>query len=147
MSMARIGRSDDAGSMLPFVLLCFCLAALMVTGGIAASVAFLAQRDVQSLCDGAAVAAANGIDEPGYFGAAAARDVPLADATVRAAVGDYLGRVPDVAALTSWGTATDGRSVEVVCTRYVDIPFAAVFLGGRQLERTATASARAPYQG
>jgi hypothetical protein len=34
--------------------------------------------------------------------------------------------------------------VTVSCTRYVEIAFGWLFLGGEPLERTATASARAP---
>ena len=56
---------DDAerGSTLPFVLVCWTVAALMAFGAIAASDAFLEQQEVQSVCDGAALAAANRTDE------------------------------------------------------------------------------------
>ena len=84
----RDGWDGERGSTLPFVLVCWTVAALMAFGAIAASDAFLEQQEVQSVCDGAEV-------------------------TVR-------------------------------CTRYVDIAFGWLFLGGEQLERTATASARAP---
>ena len=53
-------RSEDAGTVIPLVLLCFLLAGTLVTAGIAASAAFLAQRDLAGICDGAAVAAAAG---------------------------------------------------------------------------------------
>ena len=89
--LPRVRREPGAaerGSTLPFVLVCWTVAALMAFGAIAASDAFLEQQAVQSVCDGAEV-------------------------TVR-------------------------------CTRYVDIAFGWLFLGGEQLERTATASARAP---
>ena len=54
---------DERGSTLPFVLVCWTVAALMVLGAIAASDAFLEQQEVQSVCDGAALAAANRTDE------------------------------------------------------------------------------------
>src|SRR6185312_13017730 len=57
------GDEGERGSTLPFVLLCWLLAALMVFGAIAASDAFLEQRQVQSICDGAALAAADRTDE------------------------------------------------------------------------------------
>ena len=50
--------SPERGSTLPFVLVCWLVAALMVFGAIAASDAFLEQQRVQSACDGAALAAA-----------------------------------------------------------------------------------------
>ena len=46
--------------------------------------------------------------------------------------------------LDAWSAETDGAEVTVRCTRYVDIAFGWLFLGGEPLERTATASARAP---
>ena len=57
--------ADDAsaGSTLPFVLVCWTVAALMAFGAIAASDAFLEQQEVQSVCDGAALAAADQADE------------------------------------------------------------------------------------
>lgn len=133
--------------MVPFVLLAFSLAALMVCGGITASAAFLAQRDVQSVCDGAAIAAANAIDEGSYFGSADRSEVPLTDQSVAVAVTDYLA---DASAgpgteMDAWSARTDGRTVQVDCTRNVALPFADLFLGGEDLPRTATASARSPF--
>ncbi len=129
--------------MVPFVLLSFSIAIVMVCGGITASVGFLEQRDVQSLCDGAAVAAANEIDEAGYFASAGRAAVPLSEQSVAEAVADYVASASE--GLDSWSTSTDGRSAQVVCTRYVLLPFAAIFLGGNEVERTARASARSPF--
>ena len=50
----------------------------------------------------------------------------------------------DGARLDSWSTSTDGTEVIVRCTREADIAFGWLFLGGRPLDRTAVASARAP---
>lgn len=136
----------ERGSIVPFVLLCFLVAALMVCGGITASAAFLAQRDVQSVCDGAALAAANAVDEGGYFGRGGEDAVPLSQESVSAAVADYLVDATDAeSALASWSVSTDGRNVEVVCTRFAVLPFADIFLGGEPLERTAEAAARSPF--
>lgn len=129
--------------MVPFVLLSFSIALLMVCGGITASVAFLEQRDVQSLCDGAAAAAANEVDEGQYFGTSGRDAVPLSQESVNSAVAAYIQSASE--GLDAWTTTTDGRSVEVVCTRYVALPFDGMFLGGKQLERTAVASARSPF--
>lgn len=134
----------DRGTLVPLVLVCFGVALMMVCGGITASVAFLAQRDVQSLCDGAAIAAANGLDEAGYFQTSGRSAVVLSEASVASAVGDYLAVAGQ--SLDDWRASTDGRTVELVCTRFVEVPFAALFLGGHALERTAVASARSPYR-
>jgi hypothetical protein len=132
----------DRGSTLPLVLVCWTVAALMAFGAIAASDAFLEQQEVQSVCDGAALAAANRTDEAVVYGSGVGAQLPLTRATAQAAVADQLadGR----ARLDSWSAETDGAEVTVRCTRYVDIAFGWLFLGGEPLERTAVAAARAP---
>lgn len=114
----------------------------MAFGAIAASDAFLEQQEVQSVCDGAALAAANRTDEAVVYTSGVGTELPLTRATAQAAVADQLG--DGGMQLDSWAAETDGAEVTVRCTRYVDIAFGWLFLGGEQLERTATASARAP---
>jgi hypothetical protein len=138
----RDGEAGERGSTLPFVLVCWLVAALMVFGAIAASDAFLEQQEVQSVCDGAALAAANHADEAVLYSTGVGDELPLTRATAQAAVADQLA--DGGTALDSWSAETDGAEVTVRCTRYVDIAFGWLFLGGEQLERTATASARAP---
>ena len=139
----QAGTADgERGSTLPFVLVCWLVAALMAFGAIAASDAFLEQQEVQSLCDGAALAAANAADEAVLYTEGLGSDLPLTRATAQAAVADQLA---DAAAqLDSWGAETDGVEVTVRCTRSVEIAFGWLFLAGQPLERTAVASARAP---
>jgi hypothetical protein len=138
----RSGEEAERGSTLPFILVCWTVAALMAFGAIAASDAFLEQQAVQSVCDGAAIAAANRTDEGVVYSAGVGTALPLTRATAQAAVADQLadGRTQ----LDSWSAETDGAEVTVRCTRYVDIAFGWLFLGGRPLECTAVASARAP---
>src|SRR5215218_649104 len=132
----------ERGSSLPFVLVCWTVAALMAFGAVAASDAFLEQQEVQSICDGAALAAADRADEAVVYSAGVGAELPLTRATAQAAVADQLA--DGGTALHSWSAETDGAEVTVRCTRYVDIAFGWLFLGGEPLERTATASARAP---
>ena len=135
-------RGDERGSTLPFVLVCWLIAALMAFGAIAASDAFLEQQEVQSVCDGAALAAANAADEAVLYTDGVGSDLPLTRATAQAAVADQLA---DAAAdLDSWAAETDGVEVTVRCTRSVEIAFGWLFLAGQPLERTAVATARAP---
>jgi hypothetical protein len=136
------GEAGERGSTLPFVLVCWLVAALMVFGAIAASDAFLEQQGVQSVCDGAALSAANHTDEAVLYSTGVGDELPLTRAAAQAAVADQLA--DGGTALDSWSAETDGVEVTVRCTRYVDIAFGWLFLGGEQLERTATASARAP---
>ena len=114
----------------------------MAFGAIAASDAFLEQQEVQSVCDGAALAAANRTDEAVVYTTGVAGTLPLSAAAARDAVADQLS--DGAGALDSWSAEADGVEVTVRCTRYVDIAFGWLFLGGQPLERTAVASARAP---
>jgi uncharacterized membrane protein len=138
----RDGEAGERGSTLPLILVCWTLAALMVFGAIAASDAFLEQQEVQSVCDSAALAAANRTDEAIVYSTGVGAELPLTRAAAQAAVADQLA--DGGTALDSWSAETDGAEVTVRCTRYVDIAFGWLFLGGEQLERTAIASARAP---
>lgn len=134
--------AGERGSTLPFVLVCWLVAALMAFGAVAASDAFLEQQEVQAVCDGAALAAANQADEAVLYAEGIGADLPLTRAGAQAAVADQLadGGTP----LDAWSAETDGAEVTVRCTRQVEIAFGWLFLGGQPLERTATASARAP---
>jgi Flp pilus assembly protein TadG len=141
----RRETDPEEGSTLPFVLVCWLVAALMVFGAIAASDAFLEQQEVQSVCDGAALAAANEADEAVVYTYGVGATVPLTRAAAEAAVADQLADAD--AQLDAWSAETDGTEVTVRCTRSVQIAFDWLFLSGRPLERTAVASARAPTLG
>ncbi len=138
----RDGEDAERGSTLPLVLVCWLVAALMAFGAIAASDAFVEQQQVQSVCDGAALAAANATDEAAVYATGVGTALPLTRASTQSAVADQLA--DGGTALHSWSTETDGAEVTVRCTRYVEIAFGWLFLGGQPLERTAVAGARAP---
>ena len=135
-------QPSEQGSTLPFVLVCWTVAALMAFGAIAASDAFLEQQEVQAVCDGAALAAANRTDEAIVYSLGVGTELPLSRAAAQAAVADQLA--DGGTTLHSWSAETDGAEVTVRCTRFVEIAFGWLFLGGEPLERSATASARAP---
>ena len=140
--MPTIDETRERGSTLPFVLVCWLVAALMVFGAIAASDAFLEQQEVQAVCDGAALAAANRTDEAIVYSLGVGTELPLSRAAAQEAVADQLA--DGGTTLDSWSAETDGAEVTVRCTRFVEIAFGWLFLGGDLLERSATASARAP---
>ncbi len=119
------------------IVLCFSIAGLIITGSIAAGGAFLAQRDLESVCDGAAIAGAQALDRAAYYGSGDTQDAyPLGD--VQAKVDDYVSR--DGGSVDA-GASTDGRSVSVTCRETVHIPFGTVFGYGDGLDRRATADA------
>src|SRR3954452_900918 len=97
-------RDGERGSTLPFVLVCWLIAALMAFGAIAASDAFLEQQEVQSICDGAALAAADHADEEVVYTAGVGAQLPLTRAAAQAAVADQLA--DGGAALDSWSAET-----------------------------------------
>jgi len=138
-------RDGERGSTLPFVLVCWMVAALMAFGAIAASDAFLEQQEVQSVCDGAALAAANRVDEAAVYSRGVGAELPLTRAAAQSAVADQLA--DGGTRLDAWSVETDGVEVTVRCTRSVEIAFGWLFLAGHPLERTAVASARAPIVG
>lgn len=138
----------DRGSITPLILLFFLIAALMIMGTITAGSAFLAQRDLQAVCDGAAVRAADAIDEPdAYRGHQDLAALPLSDDSVRAAVSDYQSRGYGADPSLTLAASTDGRQVTVACHRTVQVPFGAVFGHSAGLSRSAQSSALAPLRG
>jgi hypothetical protein len=135
-------QDPERGSTLPFLLLCWSVAALMALGAVAASDAFLEQQRVQSVCDGAALAAADRVDAGAVYAAGVGTDLPLTADGARTAVAEHLAVGGEH--LDGWSVQTDGARVTVRCTRTVPIAFGWLFLGGRPLERTAVAGASAP---
>jgi hypothetical protein len=88
-----------------------------------ASDAFTQQRDLQSVCDGAAVAGANAIDGPAARTRELTSTLPLA--AVQAAVQDYLaadsGRTEVLVQAT---LAADGSTVLADCRIRTELAFA-----------------------
>jgi len=148
-------RSPDQGTTIPLIMLCFLLAGTFVCGSIAASAAFLAQRELAGVCDGAAIAAANAFGRARTGAAAGAPSeseagqdrsdsLPLDDAEVqRAATAYRLRQLPSDETL-SISAVTDGRVATVTCRRRVRIPFGGLLGYGSGLDRTAVARARSP---
>jgi hypothetical protein len=138
----------DAGSTLPLVLLCFLLALLLVAGTVAASSAFLAQRDLQSDCDGAAVAGAGAIDPGAVYGGGPGlpAELPVTEAAAQTAVEGYAARAGLAATTFAVTVSADGGEVGVACGRTVRVPFGAMFGLGDGLDRTAGSRARSPLR-
>lgn len=142
----------DEGTIIPLVTGLALLAMLLVFGGIAASAAFLATRDLASACDGAVLAAADAVAESPLYagGARPVGRLPLSRSDAERAVRAYLavdsaGQTrPTVAAVT---VGADGRTVTARCRRTgVRLPFGAVFGLGAGIDRTVTSRAETPLR-
>lgn len=128
--------------MIPMIIMAFAVAGLIITGSIAAGSAFLAQRDLQSVCDGAALAGAQVLADGPYYAAdrGPLTGLPLGD--VQQSVSQYAARDDsDDPVRMNAAVEPDGITVQVQCRTHVDIPFQSVFRPGG-LDRRATADAR-----
>ncbi len=136
--------SGDGGSTIPLILGVFLIAMLMVAGSVAAGEAFVQQRDLQSVCDGAAAAAASSADVNSERRAGLSGD-SLVLAGVQDAVDTYLGRDPSRSAVhVDAALSPDRQSVSLSCRSRSKIAFGAVFGKGAGVEHHTTSAARAP---
>jgi len=132
-------RAED-GSTIPLVLGFFLIGLLVVAGAVLAGDAYTKQRELQSICDGAVLAAANALDSK------AARTQPLTGALPLAgaqqAVEEYLSRDPGRAAVRiRTEVGADGRTVSADCRQRVELAFGAVIGRGDGVEQRTTAHA------
>lgn len=134
--------SDDRGSTIPLILGFFVLAMTMVAGSITLGQAFVQQRDLQDVCDGAASAAAASsanLDR----GAGVATGDSLRFGAVGPEVTAYLAR--DVTRHDVRVTATfspDRTRVTLTCRQTRDLALGRLF-GRPRVEHIATSTARA----
>ncbi len=142
--MSELANGAERGSTMPLILGFFLIALTMVAGGVAAGDAFVQQRGLQDVCDGAAAAAAGSAidlsraDGIGVSGA-------LSFTGVAGAAGDYLARDASRAGVTVTATLSDGaRTLTLTCTETTHIAFGAMFGKGAGVQHTAVSSARAP---
>jgi hypothetical protein len=142
--MTRPDRAD-AGSVLPLILLSLALAMLLVAGATTASSAFLAQRDLQSWCDSAALAAAGGAADAAAYeaGTRPSASAPLAYDQVAVELRDYLAGIQNEG--VSVGLSVENDQILLVCTRKVVLPFGRLFGIPDGIERVVISSARVPW--
>jgi hypothetical protein len=136
--------TDDRGSTMPLILGFFLLGLLVVAGSVAAADAYVQQRGLQDVCDGAVAAAAAGAADLGReSGFAIGTELHFAEA--RRLIDQYLQRdrsrsdVHAVAALSA-----DATTITLTCTETSTIAFGAMFGKGDGVHHIAHASARAP---
>ena len=122
------------------------MALLFVAGSVAAGQAFVQQRDLQDVCDGAAVAAASSAaDLDRATGAAQSRSLRFAAA--QSAVEGYLTRDPARPGVSVVAAVSpDAETIELRCAQTRPIAFGAVFGRAHGIRHTATSAARAPVR-
>jgi hypothetical protein len=135
---------DDRGSTLPLILGFFLIALMMIAGAVAAGDAFVQQRDLQDMCDGAATAAAaSGVDLG--RGGALQHESALQFGDVRTAILDYLARDPSRRDVRVRADLTDNdQTLTLTCQQTERIAFGAMFGRGSGVHHVVTSSARAP---
>jgi hypothetical protein len=137
----RTALREDRGSVTPLILGFFLIGLLVVAGAVLASDAFGKHRDLQSTCDGAAIAAANAVDAAAARTATLGSSLPLA--AVQRATDAYLARAPErLGVQIQASLSADGRTVLVDCRQQVKVAFGALIGRGNGITEHATASAQ-----
>lgn len=137
-----MNHRDDTGSSIPLVLGFVVIAAAVVAGSVSAGSAFVAQRDVQSACDGATLAAAGAVDTDTVRAgvAGAGETVPLG--AVQQAAVNYLARDPSRQGVQIATTlSSDALRVTATCVEVRPVVFGAVFGFGDGVRHVVTSSA------
>jgi len=143
----RAGRDD--GQVLLLVIAYAAVSISLVLVVVSASAVHLERKRLIEVADGAALDAADEVDEGIYFpGGAEPGSVPLSDRSVRAAVDGYLGdrgayaEFDDLTVAASTGSS-DGRTAEVTLYATVQPPLVGwaleAFADGVVLRATARA--------
>jgi hypothetical protein len=142
--MKRIDLSDDTGSTIPLILGFFLIGLLVVAGSVTASDAFTKQRDLQSVCDGTAIAAANSPDLVVARGHLThLKALPLGK--LQDAIDNYVSRDASRAgtAAVVVDVSPDG-AVTVGCQRRSRLAFTGLLGMGAGIDQKAYSIARSP---
>jgi hypothetical protein len=138
--------TEEHGSTIPLILGFFLIALITVAGSVALGQAFVQQRGLQDVCDGAAAAAAaSGADLDREHGVASGGSLRFAD--VDPVVTAYLRRDPERDGVhVTARLSPDGTRISLTCEQTTALPFGA-FFGRGHVHHTATSSARAAVIG
>lgn len=134
----------ERGTTIPLILGFFIVALIAVAGAVAAGDAFVQQRGLQDVCDGAAAAGAAGAANLDRR-AALADEPALRFADVQRVVDDYLGRDPGRDAVQIRASLSgDARTLRLTCAETTRVAFGAMFGKGDGIRHVATSAARSP---
>jgi hypothetical protein len=117
---------DERGSISIFIVGLTVIATLLIAGTIAVTSAHLSRMRLLDVADGAALSAANGLDDSAYT-RGVTTSVPLSNATVRERAAGYVASRPRPGGILAWklgqGTGTpDGRTAVVTLTGEAELP-------------------------
>jgi len=137
---------DDEGSMLVLMLGLLVISALLIAVVVDASTLFLARMRLMSAADGAALAAAQAVDERVLYTQPTHGSLPLDPHRVGGAVLHYLALDGDTGVRVV-SVTTDGEVVQVQLVEEVQLPFVnLITLGNRDgVTIRADAAARSPF--
>lgn len=126
-------RHDEEGRVAMLVLVFSMICILLVTGVVAVTSVHLSRMRLLDVADGAALAAANALDDTAYQGGLG-QAVPLSNTTVRQAAASYVGSRPMPASMNAWGLASgtgtpDGELAVVHLSGVADVPIVGWLLG------------------
>ena len=129
------------------------VALMLVVGGVDVTAVQLARTRLLDAADGAALDAADSLDEPGAYRGGLGDAVRLTDATVQQAADRYLAAQPRPTGVSSWGLvpgtgAPDGQTAVVRLQAQATIPMLAsvVEAFGGSVTITVESRARAALQ-
>ncbi|MGH3804705.1 MAG: hypothetical protein ACRDTD_32100 [Pseudonocardiaceae bacterium] len=134
--------------MIPLIAVCVLLVVMMMLGVTAATSAFIAQRDIQADCDGAAAAAASEVDpdRPEIEGAKGERMLLPDRSAAQTAVDEYRRSFyTEDPTLTMRAAVVDGL-LSVRCHRRVKIKFGTFFGKGDGVDRDAVSEIVSPVR-
>jgi hypothetical protein len=140
---SRLRPTGDEGSTIPLILGFFLIAMLFVAGATAISGAFTDQRDLQSVCDGATLAAANSATGQALHGAGNSGGA-IALSIANEAIAEYLQRVGSGEVKATGQLAEDGMTVQLTCLRHTRLAFGSFIGKGDGIDQRATSAARSP---
>ncbi|MCW2608468.1 MAG: Protein of unknown function rane [Frankiales bacterium] len=141
----RARRPHGDGGTVMLLVLGFCVVLVgLVAVVVDVSVVLLNQRGVASAADGAAVAAAQRIDERAFYEDGLGQKVPLDPGEVQSTVATYEGAVQPATQLVA--RVEGGFTVVVEGSRAVSLPFSR-FLTGSTVTVRSTARATSPVVG
>jgi hypothetical protein len=143
-------QRDEEGRVMLLILVLTMICTLLITGVIAVTSVHLSRMKLLDAADGAALAAANALDDTAYS-AGVGEAVPLSNATVQQAAGAYVASRPKPVGMLQWslggGTGSpDGQLAVVQMSCVAQVPFIGWLLSGDGVEITVVSRARADLE-
>jgi uncharacterized membrane protein len=121
---ARRPAAADSGQITLLVIGFTLVLAVLIAVVVTASRVFLYQRALSTATDGAAIFAANQLDEAAFYAGGAGEHLPISAVGARQAVAEYVTRTGLAERFEGFGyvVGTDGRVVTVTFTARVELP-------------------------